>query len=56
MPRSRDSAVHKIFVRKLYRTTQFYLHAAMHRKKFANLLHRTANTIASQNIMVSSIV
>ena len=51
----RDGAVHKILVRKLHRTAQFYLHTALHRKKFANLIHRTANPTASQNIMVNSI-
>ena len=52
---TRDGAVHKILVRKLHRTAQFYLHTTLHRKKFVNLIHRTANPTASQNIMVNSI-
>ena len=55
MVRTRDGAVHKILVRKLHRTAQFYPHTALHRKKFVNLIHRTANPTASQNIMVNSI-
>ena len=52
---SRDGVVHKILVRKLHRTAQFYPHTALHCKKFVNLIHRTANPTASQNIMVNSI-
>ena len=52
---SRDGAVHKFLVRKLHRTAQFYPHTALHRKKFVNLIHRTANPTASQNMMVNSI-
>ena len=51
----RDGAVHKIFVCKLHHTTQFYPQTTLHHKKFVNLLHRTANTTASQNAMVNSI-
>ena len=50
---SRDGAVHKIFVRKLHRTTEFHPHTALHCKKFVNLFHCTANTIASQNVTVT---
>ena len=53
---ARDGAVHKIFVRKQHRTTQFYLHTALHSKKLVNLLHHTANTTASQNTMVNTTV
>ena len=40
MQTNRDSAVHKIFVRKLHRATQVCPHTALPRKKFVNLLHR----------------
>ena len=52
---TRDGVVLNIFVCKLHCTAQFYPHSTMHHKKFVNLLHRTANTTASQNIMIDDI-
>ena len=44
---ARDGAVHKILVRKLHRTAQFYPHTALHHKKFVNSIHHTANPTTS---------
>ena len=51
----RNGVVHKIFVCKPNSIAQFYLHTALHRKKFVNFLHRTANTAATQNTMANGI-